>query len=240
MSTNLHGEVSIPAFAVNSSSHCHSCKRQRDEVAHLLVCAGCHQARYCDKACQKAHWLCHKFKCKGYRLKSADILVNVCLQQEFPEDADVLEDFGIKKFFNPVDRQSLFGLYRDMVLSKKISAYLLDKWLGRDCLREGIIFCYTGQRVSKLFQWQTEGSLREHILESYSSTDKNWDPRFGDCFVWFLRSLATFSLEEPNWTLGEKVDSWRATKLPLLLDTKDRDIPFSEIQPVSKRGVVNF
>ena len=205
-----------------------------------MICTGCHQVRYCSKACQRAHWLSHKFNCKGYRLKSADILVYDCWQEEFPEDDDVLEDFGITNFFEAFDRQSLFVLYKDMVTSEGITSYSLDKWLVKGCLREGIMHCYTRQSISKLFQWQIQGSLQEHVLESYLSTGKTWDPRCGDCFIWFLKNLETLSLDTPNWNWEEKGESWRATKLPLLLDAEDRDIPLNELQPESKREAVGF
>lgn len=173
-------------------------------------------------------------------MKSADILVYDCWQEEFPEDDDVLEDFGITKFFEAFDRQSLFVLYKDMVTSEGITSCSLDKWLVRGCLREGIIHCYTRQSVSKLFQWQIEGSLQEHVLDSYLSTGKSWNPECGDCFEWFLKNLETLSLETPNWNWEMKVDNWHATKLPLLLDAEDRDIPFNELQPESKREAVQF
>ena len=207
---------STPTLAVGTDSQCHSCITQRQSARHFMTCTGCYQARYCNRYCQKAHWLFHKFNCKGYRLKNADLLVLDCWQDKFPEDSNVLEDFGFMNFFKAFDRQSLFLLYKDMVTLAGISAHSLDRWLCKACLREGIIQCYTNQKVTKLFKLQIEGSLKKEIITSYVSNGKAWDPQYGDCFMWFLKNHEIFSLETPSWTWDEKVDSWYATNRPLL------------------------
>lgn len=148
--------------------------------------------------------------------------------------------FGISNFSDPIDRQSLFLLYKDMVTSERVSAGLLEKWLSNGGVREGIIHCYTHQTFTQLFQWQLGGSLEHKILESYYSTGKTWDPQYGDCFLWLLKNHEAFSLETPNWTWEEKFDTWYAKNRPLLLGVEDQNIPLSELQPDSKRRALQF
>ena len=43
---------------------CWGCGKQYDlSEPRLWVCAGCDEARYCDEACQRAHWRAHKAEC---------------------------------------------------------------------------------------------------------------------------------------------------------------------------------
>ena len=43
---------------------CWGCGRQYDlSEPRLWVCSGCGDARYCDEACQGAHWRDHMFSC---------------------------------------------------------------------------------------------------------------------------------------------------------------------------------
>ena len=150
----------MPTQAKLDQNQCHRCREQQTAARHLRACTGCYQVRYCSKACQKAHWPRHKFDCRGYRLKPADTLVSCCWEDEFPEDQTVLEGFHFLNFTNAFGRQSLFVLYRDMVTSAGVSAQKLDRWSSNRCLREGIIHHYTRQKITKLFQWQLEGSLQ--------------------------------------------------------------------------------
>ena len=44
---------------------CWGCGKQYDlSEPRLWVCAGCDEARYCDEACQRAHWRAHKAECR--------------------------------------------------------------------------------------------------------------------------------------------------------------------------------
>ena len=43
---------------------CSGCGKQYDlSEPRLWVCSGCEDARYCDEACQRAHWLDHRSQC---------------------------------------------------------------------------------------------------------------------------------------------------------------------------------
>ena len=43
---------------------CWGCGKEYDlSEPRLWVCAGCGEARYCDEACQRAHWPCHMVFC---------------------------------------------------------------------------------------------------------------------------------------------------------------------------------
>jgi len=43
---------------------CWGCGRQHDlSEPRLWVCSSCGEARYCDEACQRAHWLDHRSQC---------------------------------------------------------------------------------------------------------------------------------------------------------------------------------
>jgi hypothetical protein len=49
-----------------SNPSCENVSAEEGSVS-LSECSACHQARYCCKECQKAHWPEHKVKCKEIR-----------------------------------------------------------------------------------------------------------------------------------------------------------------------------
>jgi hypothetical protein len=45
-------------------SFCWYCRKKENTGGpKLLQCARCHEAKYCDKRCQEAHWGSHKHSC---------------------------------------------------------------------------------------------------------------------------------------------------------------------------------
>jgi hypothetical protein len=45
-------------------AYCLCCKKSKSRKDKLYACGKCKMARYCSKACQRAHWKCHEPTCK--------------------------------------------------------------------------------------------------------------------------------------------------------------------------------
>ena len=57
----LHGELSRCNLLCQARN---SCEDPATMAPHMQQCKSCKFARYCNKACQKAHWKSHQKKCK--------------------------------------------------------------------------------------------------------------------------------------------------------------------------------
>ena len=56
---------------------CWGCGRQYDiSEPRLWVCSGCGDARYCDEACQGAHWRDHMFSCHMSREEDVELVMS--------------------------------------------------------------------------------------------------------------------------------------------------------------------
>ncbi len=47
------------------SPRCHNMAAPAEDMLRLVKCAACGVAKYCSKACQKAHWPAHKAACES-------------------------------------------------------------------------------------------------------------------------------------------------------------------------------
>lgn len=83
-----------PEFMEVLSSHCHRCLDQ--SLATYQRCAGCNQAYYCNKDCQRAAWPYHKQWCNRYKtLATAQTVTESDLTQQFSREVIEQESYKI-------------------------------------------------------------------------------------------------------------------------------------------------
>ena len=87
---------------------CWGCGKQYDLTEpRLWVCAGCGEARYCDEACQSAHWPEHKTPClKTFHEKTKKSLSRgVSVEKLRQAYLEAYHDDGAARVFSAMDKK---------------------------------------------------------------------------------------------------------------------------------------
>ena len=149
-----------------SSGNCAECEAETSRK-----CSKCTGPWLCGKRCEARYAtssIRHRFTCSiGRPLNSADYLALACVEDQLPDDPQILEDYGFKNFIFPHDQSKLFGLYIGLL-------HLLD---------------YDSDR---LHQWRMEGRLVENIITTYEEIPIECR---GGYYPWFRDNLHIFKGE---------------------------------------------
>ena len=138
-------------------------------------CSGCLEAWYCNKECQTADWMFHKFKCNPKNgLTTADHLWKACFDDRIPRHKQTLIDFGFERAFSSENQSSLLGVYQFLTKyrSPAIPAKALHRWRKRGILLQEIKKAYglipTGYR-GEYYTW-----LMNHQWVFDGKTPEEW------------------------------------------------------------------
>jgi hypothetical protein len=169
-------------------------------------CSICNKDFYCSDYCQDKRSGSHLFTCTKRPLTSADYLFKWLIEDLLPKDEDVLEDFGFNQLTSFADQCKLFGLYRGMCLSEKVT-------------------------VEDFHKWQVEGSLVANIKEFYYQIPET---HRGGYFPWFLKHTHILerritSKEATENTIATFYDQARS-----YLDSEDQHKTPQELKPDAK------
>jgi hypothetical protein len=153
--------------------------------------------------------------CSGGRpLTTADYLYQDCVQDLLPADDQVCEDFWFNRLPKFAEKTKLFGLYKGL-------------WYINEF--HGTIPSET------LHQWQAEGSLVEHIIESFNTLPER---SRGGYFPWFLKNRHIFEGPgNPEEFFEREVASYFEAG-QAVLDPEDRGIPIAHLQPQAKMEAI--
>lgn len=139
----------------------HHCQGFECEYLGTRRCASCKKAWYCSTKCQKRDWMFHIFDCntKGH-IRTAHHLARACRQDLAPTDQQTLSDYGFDKVHDAEGMSNLLGLYQGLFIIHK---YELEP--------------------RELDRWLKEGSLVEHIKETFEGIP---EASRGGYYPWFL------------------------------------------------------
>ncbi|EHK49775.1 hypothetical protein TRIATDRAFT_181656, partial [Trichoderma atroviride IMI 206040] len=113
---------------------CGFCKKSL-ELAHS--CKKCGVATYCDLDCHSSDWYRHKFSCRlGRPTDPTDYLVLACHTNQFPQEDDVIKQYGFLCFTSGYCRWRLFELYRRLITEWKVDEEELRSAVELNRLKE--------------------------------------------------------------------------------------------------------
>lgn len=169
-------------------------------------CSFCNRDSYCSKACEEKRSGSHLFKCTKRPLTSADYLYDSLGDDLLPDNEDVLEDFGFDQLISFSDKSKLFGLYRGLYLSDKVS-------------------------VDDIHKWQVEGTLVANIKEFYYQIPEKYR---GGYFPWFLKHTHILDKRVAKEEATKNHIATFFDQAREYLDEGDRHNHFRELQPEAK------
>lgn len=120
----------------------HRCERMDCPSVAKHLCAGCKNAWYCSRECQKGDWKWHVFRCKT-KIRSSRHLIKACFDDTVPNDPQAMEDFGFNRA-GPRCWSLVLGVYIGL---NRLHDHALDPLI--------------------LEQWLKSGTLAQHIEENF-------------------------------------------------------------------------
>ncbi|UKZ88150.1 uncharacterized protein TrAFT101_003913 [Trichoderma asperellum] len=183
---------------------CYTCERETSRR-----CEFCNLDWFCSRECQDKMRLSHLTKCSARSITTADRLCDDVIRDQFPDDPETREHFGLARCRDWREQSYLLGLYQGLVLYLHVEAIQLNEWREKNILVSEII-----KTFSKL-------------------PEKNR----GDYFRWFFRNQHILDNSNPPLQLNGKdnpvVRAVNAARP--YLDPEDRVKPFQQLEPPSKR-----
>lgn len=144
--------VTIP---IETSGECYNC-----EFKTSRRCSVCQRSWFCGEYCQSKMGTRHKFMCAIRRpLNSADYLYLALLEDNFPDDPQTLDDFGLRSLRSGADRSKLLGLFKGLEILEVPS--------------------------EEVHRWQSEHTLEENIIRVFSQLSER---SRGGYYPWFLQN----------------------------------------------------
>ena len=198
----IEAKSSLPADEL--ASKCNVCDQPTTRR-----CSRCSGDFFCSSGCEAKAFSTHKFRCTD-PLTSADHLEQACIEDEFPEDIQTLDDFKFSNFLRGNDRSKLLGLYTVLIKRCEVSASTLNTWLTEKSLTKGIIQVY------------------ECIPEPYR----------GGYFRWFLGHLDTFNSQQE--AAHAKQVHCMDQIARLYLSKEDRDKRIDQMEPAAKQLAFHY
>ncbi|KAI1635726.1 hypothetical protein F4809DRAFT_429173 [Biscogniauxia mediterranea] len=187
-----------------TQGECHACEEMTERH-----CSLCGRDWFCNLSCQSKMGIYHLFQCNARPLTTADYLYKSCLSDEFPDDPEVLEDFGFTRC-KSTERTFLLGVYIGLFLHLQVSSEKVDLWRREDTLLENIKreFAAIPERSrGRYFPWLLRNT---HVLRRDTPVLQRGDPGVGE--------------------LQQMIDDARP-----YLESDDRNKDFDKLEPMSKQ-----
>ncbi|KAI0595322.1 hypothetical protein F4775DRAFT_377775 [Biscogniauxia sp. FL1348] len=200
----LHPQTAVSPTAPETQGECNVC----EEITERH-CSLCGRDWFCNLSCQSQMGIYHLFQCNARPLTTADYLYRSCLSDEFPEDAEVLEDFGFTRCKGH-ERTFLLGVYIGLFVHLQVSSEKVDLW-------------------------RRENTLLENIKREFAAIPER---SMGRYFPWLLRNTHVLRQDTPvpksedagHDELQEMIDAARP-----YLEREDRDKDIAELEPMAKQ-----
>ncbi|KAM6488277.1 hypothetical protein HDV62DRAFT_347456 [Trichoderma sp. SZMC 28011] len=114
-----------------------ACTFCKNSLELAYSCKKCGVATYCDLDCYNSDWYRHKFSCSlGRPTDPTDYLVLACHTNQFPQEDDVIKQYGFLCFTSGCCRWRLFKLYRRLVTKWKVDEEELRSAVELNRLKE--------------------------------------------------------------------------------------------------------
>ncbi|KAI1501064.1 hypothetical protein F5X99DRAFT_383772 [Biscogniauxia marginata] len=173
-------------------------------------CSSCGRDWYCSSYCQEQMGVHHLFKCNSRPITTADYLYENCIADDYPDDPDVLEDFGFNRCKTHYEKTNLLGVY-----------------IG--------LFKFLDVQPDEVDVWRRENSLLKNITRLYEEIP---EVARGGYFPWLLRNPHVLSQDKPTGT-GEifgtaSLEVIIEAARPYLND-EDRKKAVEQLEPSPKR-----
>lgn len=191
----------------HNDDECYTCSRMTSRK-----CSVCNKDAFCSKSCEEKMPGNHVFTCARRPLTSADYLCRSIIQNEIPEDEDVLNDFGFQNFTSFADKGNLLGLYKGLYVALEVSPEDIHKW-------------------------QVEGSLVANIKRVFYGIPEAYR---GGYFPWFLDHTHIFDKPVSKEEATKRMIASFFDRARLHLDPGDRLKKPNELQPEAKSDCYRF
>lgn len=152
----------------------------------------------------------HIFGCRKRPLTTADFLYENCVQDEIPDDPEVLADFGFNRCKTQSEVSHLLGVYIGLFKYLDVPSEHVDAWRRENTLLANITRCFQEVPESSRGSYYPWLLRNTHVLEQ-SAPDSAGMP-FGPGYGQRLVENATQYLED-----------------------EDKDKSFQQLEPVSKK-----
>ncbi|KDQ16157.1 hypothetical protein BOTBODRAFT_269578 [Botryobasidium botryosum FD-172 SS1] len=148
----------------------HHCKACGEPAAKM--CSGCSSKTwYCSSECQRTNWTFHIFDCNPRRpIDSSDYLALAVWRDTFPDDPQTCEDFGFDRALTAEDQSNLLGLYKGLIMYRRISSRKIHAWRVNGTLVDGI------KRTFESLPKHAQGGYYAWFLENQWILDRSLPP----------------------------------------------------------------
>ncbi|KAI5924399.1 hypothetical protein F4810DRAFT_141484 [Camillea tinctor] len=200
---SLPSQMAEPSETKESQGECEECEEMTDRH-----CSLCGTDWFCSLSCQSKMGIYHLFQCNARPLTTADYLYRSCLSDEFPNEIEVLEDYGFNRCKSS-EKPYLLGVYIGLFIHMDVSSETVD-------------------------QWRREGTLLENIKQQYATIPPRSQGRY---FPWLLRNPHVLSGAAPAPSPDAGADEMQrmVDAARPYLEGADQGTEYAQLAPAAKR-----
>ncbi|KAF4123095.1 hypothetical protein GMORB2_6643 [Geosmithia morbida] len=131
-----------------------ACAFCKETYKLTYTCQKCEAATYCDIDCYQSDRHRHKFRCSlGRPIDATDYLILSCHDVEFPQENEVLQQYGFECFASAHDKQRLFDIYQGLVVHSVVDEDDLRRAMEQDRLKELLVSRCRGTGMVHDVRW---------------------------------------------------------------------------------------